>query len=136
MKPVHNYAARKKNLPSQTCSFTHKYNALKWIQDTEIKLERQTVGLLTKDFPTFKSLIEKYINTVSIHKKGYVFEKYHLTNLLKDKIIHLPINLVTARHIAEYRDERLKTVKSSTLLREINIIQHIFSIAIKEWDFQ
>ena len=67
---------------------------------------------LTKHFPTFESLIEKYINTVSIHKKGYTLEKHHLTNLLKNKIIHLPINLVTAQHIATYRDERLKTAKS------------------------
>ena len=87
---------RRKNLPSQTCSFAHKRNALKWIRDTETRLEQQTVGLLTKDFPTFKFLIEKYINTVSIHKKGYTLEKHHLTNLLKNKIIHLSINLVTA----------------------------------------
>ena len=124
---------RTKNLPSQTCSFVNKRCALKWIRDTEIRLEQQTVGLLTKHFPTFKSLIEKYINTVSINKKGYILEKHHLTNLLKNKIIHLPINLVTAQHIATYRDERLKTVKSSTVLREFNIIQHMFSIAIKEW---
>ena len=124
---------RRKNLPSQTCSFVNKRSALKWIRNTEIRLEQQTVGLLTKHFPTFKSLIEKYINTISIHKKGYILEKHHLTNLLKNKIIHLPINLVTAQHIATYRDERLKTVKSSTVLREFNIIQHMFSIAIKEW---
>ena len=124
---------RRKNLPSQTCSFAHKRNALKWIRDTETRLEQQAVGLLTKDFPTFKFLIERYINTVSIHKKGYILEKHHLTNLLKNKIIHLPINLVTAQHIATYRDERLKTVKSSTVLREFNIIQHMFSVAIKEW---
>ena len=124
---------RRKNLPSQTCSFKHKSNALKWLRDTEIKLEQQNVGIRTTDFPTFKSLIEKYINTISVNKKGCRIEKYHLKKLLQDKITHLPINLVTAQHLAEYRDKRLETVKSSTLLREFNIVQHMFSVAIKEW---
>ena len=126
---------RRKNLPSQTCSFVHKNHALKWIRDTEIKLEQQTLGMIST-YPTFKFLIEKYINTVSIYKKGYEFEKYHLSNFLKNKVIHLPINHVTAQHIARYRDERLKTVKSSTVLREFNILQHMFSIMIKEWDIK
>ena len=55
---------RRKNLPSQTCSFVHKNHALKWIRDTEIKLEQQTLGMIST-YPTFKSLIEKYTNTIT-----------------------------------------------------------------------
>ena len=49
---------RRKNLPSQTCSFVHKNHALKWIRDIEIKLEQQTLGMIST-YPTFKSLIEE-----------------------------------------------------------------------------
>ena len=126
---------RRKDYPSQTRTFNNKLAALRWIRNTEVKLEQNDVGLLRKDYPTLKSLIERYINTVSIKKRGYTTEKYHLKSLLRNKIASLPVNLVTSKKLAEYRDERINKVKSSTLLRELNIIQHLFNIAIKEWGF-
>mgnify|MGYP001347774963 CR=1 FL=1 len=42
---------------------------------------------------------------------------------------------MTSQRLAEYRDERADKVEPSTLLRELNIIQHLFNIAIKEWGF-
>ena len=126
---------RRKDYPSQTRTFNNKLAALRWIRNTEVKLEQNDVGLLRKDYPTLKSLIERYINTVSIKKRGYTTEKYHLKSLLRNKIARFPVNLVTSKNLAEYRDERMNKVKSSTLLRELNIIQHLFNIAIKEWGF-
>mgnify|MGYP003323130625 FL=1 len=126
---------RRKDYPSQTRTFNNKLAALRWIRNTEVKLEQNDVGLLRKDYPTLKSLIERYINTVSIKKRGYTTEKYHLKSLLRNKIVRFPVNLVASKNLAEYRDERMNKVKSSTLLRELNIIQHLFNIAIKEWGF-
>ena len=126
---------RRKHYPSQTSTFNNKLAALRWIRNTEVKLEQNDVGLLRKDSPKLKSLIEHYINTVSVKKRGYIAEKYHLKSLIRNKIARLPINLVTSQRLAEYRDERADKVESSTLLRELNIIQHLFNIAIKEWGF-
>jgi integrase len=36
-------------------------------------------------------------------------------------------------HFAEYRDQRLKTVKPSTLRRELGTIGHLFTVARIEW---
>ena len=126
---------RRKHYPSQTRTFNNKLAALRWVRNTEIKLEQNDVGLLRKDYPRLKSLIERYINTVSVKKRGYTAEKYHLKSLIKNKIARLPINLVTSQRLAEYRDDRADKVEPSTLLRELNIIQHLFNIAIKEWGF-
>ena len=126
---------RRKHYPSQTRTFNNKLAALRWIRNTEVKLEQNDVGLLRKDYPRLKSLIEHYINTVSVKKRGYTAEKYHLKSLIRNKIARLPINLVTSQRLAEYRDERADKVEPSTLLRELNIIQHLFNIAIKEWGF-
>jgi site-specific recombinase XerD len=38
--------------------------------------------------------------------------------------------------LAEYRDERLKKIKASTFIRELNLIRHFFSIVIKEWGYR
>ena len=126
---------RRKHYPSQTSTFNNKLAALRWVRNTEVKLEQNDVGLLRKDYPRLKSLIERYINTVSVKKRGYTAEKYHLKSLIRNKIARLPINLVTSQRLAEYRDERADKVEPSTLLRELNIIQHLFNIAIKEWGF-
>ena len=126
---------RRKHYPSQTRTFNNKLAAVRWVRNTEVKLEQNDVGLLRKDYPRLKSLIERYINTVSVKKRGYTAEKYHLKSLIRNKIARLPINLVTSQRLAEYRDERADKVEPSTLLRELNIIQHLFNIAIKEWGF-
>src|SRR6185369_2180394 len=34
---------------------------------------------------------------------------------------------------AAYRDLRLRSVKSSTLRRELGIIRHLFDVAVREW---
>ena len=73
------------------------------------------------------ALIERYINEVSINKKGYETEMYHLKSLQKCKFILKPINEITPHYLVGYRKERLFKVKTSTYVREMNIIQHIFT---------
>ena len=47
---------RRKHYPSQTRTFNNKLAALRWIRNTEVKLEQNDVGLLRKDYPKLKSL--------------------------------------------------------------------------------
>ena len=118
---------------SQT--FTHKKDALQWAREKEIELQQHSLQFKRGKFPLLKALVEKYIKTISINKKGYSFEQYCFNNILRSKVSNLPINFITTQHLSEYRDERLKTVKYSTFIRELNLIRHLFSVAIKEWGF-
>ena len=72
---------RRANYPSQTKSFTLKKDAEEWARKIEIQIQHDNFGIRRKDFPIFKEIILKYINEVSINKKGYRVEKYHLKNL-------------------------------------------------------
>ena len=118
---------------SQT--FTHKKDALQWAREKEVELQQRSLKLQSGRFPLLKDLIEKYIKTISINKKGYDFEKYCFNNILRSKVSDLPINFITTQHLSEYRDERLKKVKYSTFVRELNLIRHLFTVAITEWGF-
>ena len=40
------------------------------------------------------------------------------------------------KDIAEYRDERLKSVSAATLRRELVIFSHLFEVARKEWGME
>ena len=126
---------RRVNHPSQTQSFILKKDAEEWARKIEIQIQQDDCGIQQKNFPTFKEIILRYLEEVSIKKKGYQVERYHLQHILKNSFVRKSINQIQPKIIASYRDSRLKTVKSSTVLREFNILQHIFSTAIKEWGY-
>ena len=118
---------------SQT--FSHKKDAEQWAREKEIELQQRSIQLKRVNFPTLKELIGKYLKTVSIHKRGHSFERYCFNNILRSKLSSLPVNFVTPQQLSEYRDARLKKVKSATFLRELNLLRHLFSVAIIEWGF-
>ena len=126
---------RRLNYGSINQTFNQKKDAEQWAREKEIELQQRSILHKKVIFPTLKVLIEKYLKNVSVNKKGHVFEKYCFNNILRSKISNLPINFVTAQHFSEYRDERLMKVKSATFLRELNLLRHLFSVAIKEWGF-
>ena len=126
---------RRLNYGSLSQTFSHKRDAEQWAREKEIELQQRSIQLKRVNFPTLKTLIDKYLRTVSINKKGHTFEKYCFNNIINTKISDLPIDFVTAQHLSEYRDERLKRIKPATFLRELNLLRHLFSVAIVEWGF-
>ena len=126
---------RRVNHPSQTKSFTLKKDAEEWARKIEIQIQQDDCGIQQKNFPTFKEIILRYLEEVSKKKKGYQVERYHLQHILKNNWVNKSINQIKPNLIVNYRDERLITVKSSTVLREFNILQHIFTTVIKEWGY-
>ena len=127
---------RIKDYPNQTKSFLLKKDAELWARQTEISLQKDDLGIKLKSYPTFIEIINRYLEEVSSLKRGYVNEKHHLSNILKEKFIYLPLNKITPLYFAQYRDKRLQEVKSSTLLREFNILSHIFTVCMTEWDYE
>jgi len=127
---------RIKDYPNQTKSFLLKKDAELWARQTEILLQKNDLGIRLQSYPTFIEIINRYIKEVSSLKRGYVNEKHHLSNILKEKFIYLPLNKITPLYFAQYRDNRLQEVKSSTLLREFNILSHIFTVCMTEWDYE
>lgn len=127
---------RIKDYPNQTKSFLLKKDAELWARQTEISLQKDDLGIKLKSYPTFIEIINRYVKEVSSLKRGFVNERHHLSNILKEKFIYLPLNKITPLYFAQYRDKRLQEVKSSTLLREFNILSHIFTVCVTEWDYE
>ena len=126
---------RRAHLGSICQTFSQKQDALQWAREKEIELQQYSIKFKRDKFPILSDLIGRYIKTVSINKRGYDFERYCFKNILRSKISKKPINFITTQHFSEYREERLKSVKYSTFVRELNLIRHLFSVAIKEWGF-
>ena len=126
---------RRAHLGSISQSFNQKQDALQWAREKEIELQQCSIKFKRDKFPILSDLIDRYIETVSINKRGYNFERYCFNNILRSRISKTPINFITTQHLSEYREERLRLVKYSTFVRELNLIRHLFSVAIKEWGF-
>ena len=127
---------RIKDYPNQTKSFLLKKDAELWARQTEISLQKDDLGIRLRSYPPFIEIINRYVKEVSSLKRGYENERHHLSNILKEKFIYLPLNKITPLYFAQYRDKRLQEVKSSTLLREFNILSHIFTVCVTEWDYE
>ncbi len=126
---------RRAHLGSISQTFDQKKDALQWAREKEIELQQYCIKFKRDKFPILSDLIGRYIKTVSINKRGYGFERYCFNNILRSKISKKPINFITTQQLSEYREERLRSVKYSTFVRELNLIRHLFSVAIKEWGF-
>ena len=127
---------RIKDYPNQTKSFLLKKDAELWARQTEISLQKDDLGIRLRSYPPFIEIINRYVKEVSSLKRGYENERHHLSNILKEKFIYLPLNKITPLYFAQYRDKRLQEIKSSTLLREFNILSHIFTVCMTEWDYE
>lgn len=125
---------RRSGLPPLSKSFKTKQEAQEWATKTEYQLNSGIfVNRNEAERIQFSELIDRYLEEVSPLKKGYKQEAPRL-NALKKTIGQFRVLQIQSRHIAEYRDARLKIGKSnSAVLNELSLISQVFEMAIKEW---
>jgi len=78
---------------------------------------------------------ERYIREVTAHKKGAIKERQRFAVLFADAIMDMPMAEIRGDAIAAFRDRRLAKVKPSTVNRDLNLLGHVFSVAIADWSF-
>ncbi|MET7243005.1 site-specific integrase [Methylobacterium sp. EM32] len=79
-------------------------------------------------------IVTRYRDTITPTKKGAVREEMAIRVLLKHEIAKLPLSVLTVGKVAAHRDLRLKTVKPSSINRELALYRHAFEVARKVWD--
>ena len=122
--------------PTITKTFDVRKDAEIFGKDLELKLIREEYDLEKKKFPTFKQIFERYRDEIVIHKKSKEMESKLIKYTLKEHWTNLRLDRVSPRTISAYRDKALKTLKSSSVNRRLNIITHCFTICRKEWDYK
>lgn len=97
---------------------------LQGCQPCSIDLSRITLG----------DLLIRYREEVAPRHKGHRVEKYRINGLLRHPISEVFLNELRASHFALYRDEQLKKIKPSTLLKNLGQFNQAIETARKEWD--
>lgn len=82
---------------------------------------------------TWQDAVDKYLKEVSSKKDGEVWEVRRLTAVRDYFGPDAVLTEIEAPHIAAWRDDRLKHVSGSTVVREANLLRNVFNVARLEW---
>jgi integrase len=120
-----------------TKTFISRVEAKKWIRDVESKLDKSDfIPKQNINYPTLKGLMNQYLSKVSKHKASYQTDVANFkTFSLLFEDLNIPINKLTARMFARFRDRYMEEHKASTYQRLMSSIKHMWKVARTEWEY-
>ncbi|HET7833193.1 MAG TPA: site-specific integrase [Gallionella sp.] len=120
--------------PPQTKTFELKRDAEKWgrLQEREID-SGQWVDRTEAERTTLGDLLERYAKEVSTTKRGKDIEVIRLDAIRHSTLAKHSAATISGKLIASWRDSRLQRVSSGTVLREMQLLNHVFAVAIRDW---
>lgn len=80
---------------------------------------------------TFGELMKRYPKIVSPTKRSATQEIQRLDVLRCHDLAYRTLIGLSQQDIAAFRDERLKTVKPATVVRELAIVSHVLDVAMR-----
>lgn len=126
---------RRKGMKCRAKSFDTRGDAERWARTLETELDRGGPQADTKvaETLTLKDILVRYLDEVTPLKRSAHTELYRIRGLLKQDMMFRTMARLTPADVAGYRDERLKSVATSTVLKELNTIGHAIETARREW---
>lgn len=115
-------------------SFEAKRDAVAWAAKEEAAIYEQSSVSPSHRY-TLKKTLEKYRDEITQRNTGARWERLRIAAFLSNNWLPLEkkVGLVSTDDFSRFRDERLKTVKPGTVLREFGILSAIMEVARKEW---
>lgn len=120
--------------PDQVKSFGMRVDAERWARAIEREMDQGAfVSRQIADKTLLRDLMSRYAEEVSVGKRGGWTEQMRLKKMQRDPIAQMAMSNLRPSDIAAYRDRRLRTIKSSTCNRELQLIQALITHAMREW---
>ena len=115
-------------------TFRTRREAVDWAARRATEM-RERAAMEPGERVTLLETLARYSAEVSPTKKGVRWEQLRLGlfGRSKDLPTARPISKVTPEQIAAWRDERLKKVSCSTVVRELSLLSSVFEHARTEW---
>jgi integrase len=147
-RPNGSYTAkiRRKGFPQLSATFATRCEAEAWMAKQEaaigariataraIEDQKRIAADCAPRYQVFADLIRRYLITVTPTKRAAAEEAIRLSGLLKHSIVFCPLQGLTIRRVAEWRDERMQKVSGSTVNRDMNLLGHVIETAKGEWE--
>ena len=113
--------------------FRSKSDARFWGEKTERAMK---LGLLSPDQDcTLQDLLVRYGREITPTKRGAPQELSRINKLCQYHIATIKLSNLNSNHIAQYRDNRLKTVCGTSVVKDLSLLSLVIKTAIREWGF-
>ncbi|RWQ20555.1 MAG: site-specific integrase [Mesorhizobium sp.] len=126
---------RRSGFPPVSKSFHKLSDAKEWARLIETQADRQELAPSRKSLETtiLSDLVIRHRDEVVPTKKGGDVETIVLNAFLRHPICKQKLSTLSTSDFASYRDERLQTITSKTLKRQLAPLQNMFEHAKAEW---
>ncbi|MHB1926045.1 MAG: tyrosine-type recombinase/integrase [Leptospirillum sp.] len=125
---------RKKGFPPQTRTFDVRSEADAWARQVEGEMDRGLfVSRKEAENTTLTEALDRYEREVSSKKRSSDQDRIYVRYWKKTGLAGRFLASIQGKDLALWRDERLLAVKPATVDRELRIISHLYTIAVKEW---
>ena len=124
----------RKGHPSIAKTFLTRQDAEKWARSLEIEIDRGTyINNDVAQKTLFKEILQKYLNDVAPQMRSADTQAIRVKKIMRHPISEVNMANLSPKHIADYRDERLKVIKPNTVIRELAVLSSIINHARREW---
>ena len=114
-------------------TFDTKADAEVWARQLEAEMDRGVfVSRKEAENTTLSEALDRYEREITVKKKGFQ-EKALIKKWKSHPLAIRSLPSIQGKDIANYRDDRLKTVSPNTVRLELAVISHLYTIAVKEW---
>ncbi len=125
---------RKKGYPQQTKTFNTKAEARTWVVSVEAEIGQGIfVSRAAAENVTLAELLARYGREITPAHRGAAVERIRLRTLAHDPLAERIVATLRSTDFAAWRDGRLRAAAPGTVLREMNLLHHLFVVARREW---
>jgi integrase len=125
---------KRKGYPQQSRTFDLRKDAEKWARQQERQMDAgQWVDRTEAEQTTLAELLDRYAREISSTKRGKESELYRIEQFKRSTLAKYSPAAVTGQLISTWREERLREVSGGTVLREMQLLSHVFAVAMREW---
>jgi integrase len=121
---------------SRTRTFTHKTDAEVWARKTEREIDTGEIRAVADRLKTVTvgDLLRRYRDEVIPKKRSAAsIELYIVDRFIEHPMSFSSLAAFSPAAVTRFRDERLRQVKGSTVVRDLGVLRHCFEVARKDW---
>lgn len=128
---------RRRGYPASSKTFETKADAEAWASMIESEMSRGVwVSRAEGESTTLLELLDRYEREITPYKKGRAQEVSVLRVWRATLLAARAVATIRGVDVAKVRDQWLVTHESSTVLRRLSLLSHVFNVARKEWGFE
>lgn len=124
----------RKGYPAEVRSFPTREDAVRWSRGIEADIDRGRHSRYAgaSDL-SLRETLERYLKEVTPQKRGASEEIIRIRALQRMKIASYSLANLSPAVVAGFRDDRLATVSSGTVIRDLSVLSSVINHARREW---